>query len=128
MAKTHPIRVRSAVRRRQIIDMRIKGMPMTAIAAELGISKQSVHYHLTAAMLDLRTEGLEDLVKLELERLDHLQNAVWPKAMAGDPSAVGRALEIQARRAKLLGLDSPVQHQIGGRDGPPIPVVILNQR
>lgn len=43
--------------------------------------------------------------RLELERLDALQAALWPEAMKGKHLAVDRILQISERRARLLGLD-----------------------
>lgn len=45
---------------------------------------------------------------LEAARLNELQRAVWPLAVAGDIAAVTACIRIIDRRAKLLGLDAPV--------------------
>jgi hypothetical protein len=49
--------------------------------------------------------------------------AVSPRAMRGDVKAIGAALRISERRAKLLGLDAPVRKECTGADGDPIVVV-----
>jgi hypothetical protein len=38
--------------------------------------------------------------------------AIWSKVVAGDTVAIERALAISARRAKLMGLDEPEQHDL----------------
>lgn len=40
-------------------------------------------------------------------RLDQLQAAHYPKALAGETAATDRVLAIMDRRAKLLGLHAP---------------------
>jgi hypothetical protein len=49
--------------------------------------------------------------RVEVERLDVLLRALWPKALAtGDkqqPRAVEMCLSIMARRSALMGLDAP---------------------
>lgn len=49
---------------------------------------------------------------LELERLDTYLLAIARDVQAGDLSAIGRALDIASRRAKLLGIDAPIQLKV----------------
>ena len=49
------------------------------------------------------------VLALELERLDALTLAAWPRARAGDDRAIRVVLRIMQRRAKLLGLDAPLK-------------------
>lgn len=52
------------------------------------------------------TDGARnDLLTLEVSRLDDLQRAVWPAAMAGDTRAVETALKVISQRSKLLSLE-----------------------
>ena len=60
---------------------------------------------------------MEELVYLELERLDHLTSAVWLDAMSGSDKAVSSVLRIMERRSKLMGLDAPVRHELAGPGG-----------
>jgi len=46
---------------------------------------------------------------LELERLDVMLLALWRRVQNGDERAIDRALKIEERRAKLLGLDAPIR-------------------
>jgi hypothetical protein len=50
-----------------------------------------------------------------LVRLDQLLQGVWLGAVDGNPAAVGLALRIMERRAKLLGLDAPAKIDIEAR-------------
>jgi hypothetical protein len=46
-----------------------------------------------------------EMLELEVQRLNALQSAVWPAALAGHLPSVNAALSIVVQRAKLLGLD-----------------------
>lgn len=62
---------------------------------------------------DMAAADRVELRTLEAQRLDRLFLVVWRQALAGDLAAVDRALRIQDRRAKLLGLDEP-SRQLSG--------------
>lgn len=49
----------------------------------------------------------EDMLRLELRRLDALQRAFFGKALSGDAEAFDRVLKAMKRRSKYLGLDEP---------------------
>jgi len=50
-------------------------------------------------------EDVEDVVMMELARLDALQLIAWRRAKEGDLSAMDRILKIMERRSQYLGLD-----------------------
>ena len=54
-------------------------------------------------------EAVDHLRNLEVARLDKLQLAVWPAAMAGDVTAVVAAARIIMARCRLLGLEGPTR-------------------
>lgn len=90
------------------VDLLKRGTPIEQIAAmeDLGFGSE-------AAVLGAIREVLQrelhlpvaEAHRLELERLDALQSALWPEAMRGKHLAVDRILQISERRARLLGLD-----------------------
>jgi hypothetical protein len=47
----------------------------------------------------------EEVLALELSRLDALQNAVWDMALMGSTKHVDAVLKVMGQRAKLLGLE-----------------------
>ena len=51
--------------------------------------------------------GGEEYRELELARLDALQAAHWPQAVAGSVRSADLVLRVIDRRIKLLGLDQP---------------------
>jgi hypothetical protein len=66
------------------------------------------------------SEGAEEVLNLELQRLDTMLLAVWPKAASGDSGAIDRVLKLMDRRARYLGLDTPQRLEHTGREGEPI--------
>lgn len=107
---------------RRVIELRRAGVTYDVIADEVGYSNASGAYHaFTRAMKrTLRESGSEELRELEADRLDRLQRFAWPQAAQGDLRSIETILRIMARRARLLGLDSPIKQEVttfeGGSD------------
>lgn len=129
--KNHARSVQSQLKSRDVLALRARGMSYVDIADTLGISKSNAHIHVQHALADLREEILneaENLVALELERLDNLWLSLYPQLSAVDEegnaaptlSAIDRALRIMERRAKLLGLDAPARTELTGAEGGPL--------
>lgn len=66
------------------------------------------------------------LITLELARLDRLQTAIWPDAMAGVLPAVSVSMQLVLARVKLMGLDLG-SSQIEGNTAPRTVIVPLDQ-
>jgi len=63
---------------------------------------------------DENTERTEQVREIEAGRLDDLQSALWDDALDGDAQAVRQVLNVMQRRARLMGLDEPEQHEVRG--------------
>jgi len=119
-SKTAAQRLNAAERVAKIWELRKSGLAYDQIAKRLGVSKGTVSKDLTKALGELlanNVEGAEEVRALELERLDVALAAIWPKVKKGLLGAVDRLVSIQARRAKLLGLDAPTRSEVTGKDG-----------
>lgn len=109
-------RAQIAERRADAIALRIRGKPWSAIATALGYRSagaacQDVSRALGERLRDLAQQA-DILRELELAKLDALDAAAWSVLEHDDgPTlpAIDRVLRISERRAKLLGLDSPVR-------------------
>ena len=99
---------------RKALELRRAGMPYDEIATALGYAKGSGAWHAVqrAMKRTLREGGADEVRDQELDRLDRLQRAVWPRAIQGDLPAVGAVLRIMERRSKMLGLDAPITANI----------------
>lgn len=90
------------------LELRRAGVTYDVIATELGFANKGGAYKaVQRALKRTLQEPADELIVLEVDRLDRLQRAVWQAAMRGDLGAVTKALQIAERRARLLGLDRP---------------------
>lgn len=124
----------TAERDAEACRLRSRGLSYAQIAAELGISRTQAYEGVQRALREIVSEPAEELRHLELLRLDEMYRAalavlegrhyVVDKGgvvmMDGVPveddgprlAAIDRLLKIQERRAKLLGLDTPVKQEV----------------
>ena len=87
--------------------MALTGSSYQAIADELGYANRGTVYRLVKnALEDRQVETIDELRRLEVDRLDALQVAIWDDAMSGDVKAVAALVRIMHLRAKILGLYS----------------------
>lgn len=70
-------------------------------------------------------EGADEVLRIELERLDRLTEALWSRATAGDEAAIDKVLKIMDRRARYLGLNRPEGVELTGPGGGPIEASII---
>lgn len=120
-ARTSPRRTVASERQLAALELRKRGLSYRAIAAELKC-EVSHAYKMVSDMLAMirakATEAAEDIVALELERLDTLHERHFPKAVGKTHKiameATDRVLAIAQRREKLLGLAAPTTQVIKG--------------
>lgn len=97
---------------RRALELRLTGMSHRAIADALGVSDHTtIGKRVNTALKEITREPAEAVRDMELERLDRMLVAIWDKVADGDVTALDRALKIQDRRAKYLGLDAPTKTQ-----------------
>jgi len=95
-------------RQRRALELKIAGATYREIAATLGYNDGSAAYKAVQAGKRLGfAEPAAELRKIESDRLDRLQRAIWTQAVKGDLPAINTALKISDQRAKLLGLNAP---------------------
>lgn len=107
----------------RIFGMRKAGVGTAEIAKRFGISSAAVNAAVNRQLTRLNREALmayPEVLRLELERLDALQQAIWPltqhrKVTAPDGSelvvepdlkAIQQVLAIMDRRSRLLGMET----------------------
>ena len=115
-------------RRRKALELRKAGVTYDAIARQLGYANEGGAFKaVQAALRTTLREPADDVRKLELERLDRLTLALWPRAQQGEAEAIDRVLKLMDRRAKLLGLDAPTKTESEVKQSGGITTVILNK-
>ncbi|WP_431928559.1 hypothetical protein [Nonomuraea jabiensis] len=109
MAEDPQVKLERHERRYQALQMRIAGVSNAVIAQRLGYSSpQLVSKDVTNALKKAAKQesmAAEELLHLEINRLDRMMASVWPKVIKGEVNAVEAALKIVNKRASLLGLD-----------------------
>lgn len=101
-------KIERAELQRQALELRKAGANYEQIANQLHLANKSVAWKLVKAGIKaIVEEPAQDVLKLELDRLDVMLLGCWSKAKAGEEKAVDRVLRIMERRASYLGLDSP---------------------
>ena len=111
-----PRRVDAQVRAAKAVEMRAHGHSYCEIAQTLGYKSPNVAYNAVVRTLNkVAAESVETLRQMEDKRLDEkhrvLAPLMKPGAETGLPSmhAIALDLKVQERRARLHGLDAPVQ-------------------
>jgi hypothetical protein len=106
------------------LEMRKSGATYALIASELGYANESGAYKaVMRALKKTLQEPADEVRMLEVERLDALLSGLW--ARKNTPEVTDRILRIMERRAKLLGLDSPVRSDVTS-GGEVLPIVYVN--
>lgn len=103
--------------------MRKGGVSAAEIAKRFGISTGAVNAAINRQLQRLNREALmayPEVLRMELERLDALQQAIWPltqhrkveapdgteMVVEPDLKAIQQVLSIMDRRSKLLGMET----------------------
>ena len=104
------LREQESINAHKALEMRRSGKTWWQIAETLKISERYaanlVHKALEEAANLVDHGAKQQLLALEVDRLDNLQQAVWQDAIGGDLKAVETALRIIQTRSKVLGLDN----------------------
>ena len=99
----------------RVLDLVVRGWTHRQIAAELGMSLRTVAHRQEDAIkrkMPVTVSAYRDVMN---EQLDNMMRLVVEKAAAGDISpldAVDRMVKISDRKAKLNGVDAPVQAEV----------------
>lgn len=120
----------------RIFKMRQAGVASNEIARRFGITTNAVNAAIRRQLEKLNREALmayPEVLRMELERLDALQQAIWPMTqhrkvtlddgtevtVEPDLKAIQQVLAVMDRRAKLLGMEqSNISISVESNDTP----------
>jgi len=112
-----PAKVNAIAGQLSALQLRQRGHTYEEIGKALGISKPAAFQRVATALRPLEEE-LKERVTIEREadltRIGEMLKALWPASTAGDPASIDRVTKLLDRRAKLLGLDTPVKVEHSG--------------
>lgn len=113
-----PKKLTKAQRRVEALNLRAAGHNYRVIADTLGVSVKTAYMDVQDGMRYLSAYErviAEDHRAMDLTRLDLMLSYLWSKVELGDTFAMQTALQVMARRSKLLGLDAPVEIDLNVR-------------
>lgn len=109
-------------RRGKVVNLRKSGATLAAIAKVISQEFDAPKYDAKSAHRDVMESlklinqsyrmSADEYRQLELERLDEYLFRLQVKLRMGDHQATALALKIGERRAKLMGLEAPIQIQV----------------
>jgi hypothetical protein len=89
----------------QALGLRASGATYKQIAQALDLPNVMAAWRLVTIEVDNAIrESAQQVLELELQRLDRMLMAVWPDAIKGDSASIDKALKIEDMRCRLLGL------------------------
>jgi hypothetical protein len=102
-------------RKARCVELALAGHSYDEIALQVGYANRGTAWRAVSESLNSRVdEAVTEYRELELARLDALQAAHWPQAIAGSVRSTDLVLRVIDRRIRLLGLDQipqQVDHQ-----------------
>jgi hypothetical protein len=121
-------RIAAAEHQRQVVLMRIRGIPFEAIGRQLGFSKVAAYKHYKRALEATPKADIEELRKLEAERIADLRQRIWT-GLAGKPdpddptktirpegetlaTLVNAAIRLSRHEAMVFGLDTAMKNEL----------------
>lgn len=123
---TRQQRLQGAERRKQVLELAQAGYSFRQIGAQLGISHATAYEHFRNALAEVVQPVAEEVLTLELARLDTLQQPIWASAARGNLKYQAAVLHLMERRAAYLGLDAP--KRLAGADGGAIEIAVVDAR
>lgn len=113
-------RLRAEEHRARALQLRLAGATYEQIGQQLNFTRQHAYYLVSTALARTRArneETAEQMVALDLGRLDALLLGLWQQAAQGNLLVIDRVLKIMERRARLCGLDAPTKLAPTSPDG-----------
>lgn len=101
----HRDRALAKRRANRCLELVSQGLTYQEVADRLGYASRGTVHRIVHKSLDQQqVDDIAFLRRLESDRLDALQLALWPRAMSGDVAAVRACLRVLETRARLNGL------------------------
>lgn len=107
---TSPRELELQKKRAEALDYRMQGHTFALIGETMGVDPSTAHDWVVRAMDELTHEKAAAVLKIELERLNAYQAAIYENAVKGDLPSIDASMRVSDRRARYLGLYPDKQH------------------
>jgi hypothetical protein len=118
---TSAAEIKRQQRIKEAMELRLIGHSYEKIGEELTCSTATAFRMVDEGLKAITQETGEKLLIMERERLNLMQAAIFPNAVAGDMAAITTQLRIQDRRSRYEGLDKPVKMASTDPEGNAVP-------
>lgn len=106
-------RIEAQQKARLALEGRKAGLSYEAIAERVGYADASgARKAVVRAFGQVIQEPASDLKALQIERINHMLVALWPKAQAGDERAIGTALALMDKLDRYEGTEAASKSEI----------------
>ena len=124
----------AARKQARALQLRVLGVSLQAIADDTSLDGSPMYADpssarkaiMTGLRANLPDELRDDARRLELAKLDRLEQANWTEALQGNEKAAAIIVRCVDLRSKLLGLHAPQQVDVSVREGELVRVEILD--
>lgn len=125
-SKTSPEKIKLQELKKEALELRRDGYTYQQIAEfmqedhdDIRVYPQKVEKWVKAALKEIIKESAQEVLSLELERLDMLFQQAFTNAQNGDVQSLNACLQIMNRRARYLGIDQPekIKHEVDQNSG-----------
>lgn len=100
----------TAARRAKAVSLALAGMSFEQIATECGYGSRKVAQNAVRTSLSqVQVDNVTELRQHQVAQLDRLLLGVWTNAIKGSPGHVREARKLLDSKARLLGLNAPLQ-------------------
>ena len=110
------------------LEMRKHGYSYDQIGEHFECSPTAARSLVKTAMEKAIREPGQEIIDLELQRLDQLYRVAFNRAATGEVSAINQCLAVMQRRAKYLGLDAPDKSEVTGAGGAPLAIASMSMK
>lgn len=87
----------------KVLEGRRRGYPYSAIAQSLGITERAAEKAFEEGLSkESPITDPEQMLRLDLSRLDRMTQGLWPEASSGNPAAVREMLSVMEARRRTL--------------------------
>lgn len=114
---TSPFQIELQKRRAEALEYRIQGYTYEQIGETMECSITTAFEYVDHSLKAITREPAENLMALELSRLDQLLTAFFTNAMGGDVNAAGVVQRVMERQSKLVGNDPATKFEHAGAGG-----------